>query len=329
MDPFAAVLGRSDAAAQLRSFGRRAAQVDAAVLLTGETGTGKGLLARGIHQASTRARGPLVAVNCAGVPEGLFESEFFGHSRGAFTGAQQAHRGLFEQAHAGTLFLDEVGELTPALQAKLLTTLEDGQVRRLGAERTVAVDARVIAATGQDLEAEVAEGRFRRDLYYRLLVLSCHLPPLRERYGDVDFFLSHFLDQLVDRYRRPIRGFDKAALARLRSHDWPGNVRELAHAVEAAILACDGGLIGVEHLPRTLLAPSSIPTSPPPTAQRRTRPQRYSFYGSPDEERDRIREALRRCDGNKTRAAAALGMGRNTLRLKMRSLGLDGRKRSD
>lgn len=328
MDPFAAVLGRSDAAARLRSFGRRAAQVDAAVLLTGETGTGKGLLARGIHQASARTRQPFVAVNCAGVPEGLFESEFFGHCRGAFTGAQQAHRGLFEQAHAGTLFLDEVGELTPALQAKLLTTLDDGQVRRLGAERTVAVDARVIAATGQDLEIDVAEGRFRRDLYHRLLVLSCDLSPLRERYGDVDFFLSHFLDQLVDRYRRPIRGFDKAALARLRSHAWPGNIRELAHAVEAAILACDGGLIGLEHLPRTV-APASTATSPAPIPQPRTRSQRYSFYGSPEEERDRILQALRRCDGNKTRAAAALGMGRNTLRLKMRSLGLDGRKGPD
>jgi len=320
VSPFDRILGRSDAAEAIRSFGRRAAAVDAPVLLTGESGTGKGLLARAIHEASRRARGPFVAVNCAGIPESLFESEFFGHTRGAFTGAHQAHRGLFEQAHGGTLFLDEIAELPPALQAKLLTALEDGEVRRLGGERAVAVDVRVIAATGTDLERALADGRFRRDLYHRLVVLVYRLPPLRERDGDLEHLARHFLDRYAARHARPVTGFSPAALARLHAHPWPGNVRELAHTIEAAILACDGGPIGQRHLPP--LVPAAPPT--PARAAPPNLPHRYSFYGSPAEERRRIEETLRHCQGNKTRAAAALGMARNTLRLKLRSFGLDG-----
>jgi len=344
------ILGPSDAAAALREFGRRAAAVDAPVLLTGETGTGKGLLARAIHEASRRARGPFVAINCAGIPETLFESEFFGHTRGAFTGAQQSHRGLFEQAAAGTLFLDEVAELPLPLQAKLLTALEDGEIRRLGGERTVRVDVRIIAAAGIDLERAVAERRFRRDLYHRLLVLSCRLPALRDRHGDIAFLAHHFLDHFTQRYQAPARTFSPAALARLQAYSWPGNIRELAHAIEAAVLACDGATIGVAHLP------SAITSTPSPLAHAATahEPQatyafappgqdhdgerrpplhfprgRYSFYGSEDDERRRIEEALRFYRGNKTRAAAALGMARNTLRLKLRHFGLDGHKRAE
>lgn len=325
MDPFDRILGQSDAIERAREFGRRAAAVDASVLLTGESGTGKGLLARAIHEASTRARGPLVAVNCAGVPESLFESEFFGHSRGAFTGAQQSHRGLFEQADRGTLFLDEVGELASALQAKLLCALEDGEVRRLGAERAVRVDARLIAATGVDLERAVAEGAFRRDLYHRLFVLVFRLPALRERTGDLEFLAHHYLDGFVARYRRPIVGFGASALARMRDHAWPGNVRELAHAVEAAVLSCDGGRIEAGHLPPTLGSAGSTGAAhagPMHTATA-ARPRRYVFSGTPEEERHRIEEAMHRASGNRTRAAAALGMSRLTLRKRLRSLGLD------
>lgn len=344
------ILGPSDAAAALREFGRRAASVDAPVLLTGETGTGKGLLARAIHETSRRARAPFVAINCAGIPDSLFESEFFGHTRGAFTGAQQSHRGLFEQAAAGTLFLDEVAELPLPLQAKLLTALEDGEIRRLGGERTVRVDVRIIAAAGVDLERAVAERRFRRDLYHRLLVLSCRLPALRDRHGDIAFLARHFLDLFARRYQAPARAFSPAALARLHAHPWPGNIRELAHAVEAAVLACDAAAIGVAHLPPAITSTPAplahVPTAHEPAAAYAHLPPtpdgngerhptrafahgRYSFYGSEDDERRRIEEALRFYRGNKTRAAAALGMARNTLRLKLRHFGLDGHKRAE
>lgn len=313
---FESILGVSHAAAELRAFGRRAARVDAAVLLTGESGTGKGLLARAIHQASRRARAPLVAVNCAGVPESLFESEFFGHSRGAFTGAQQAHRGLLEQAHAGTLFLDEIGELAPPLQAKLLTAVEEGEFRRLGGERVVRVDARIIAATSLDLEAAVAAGDFRRDLYHRLLVLAFRLPPLREREGDVDLFIDHALDRFASRYARPALRLDPRARARLLDYPWPGNVRQLYHALEAAVLACDARVIELRHLPGHLLGPATpSPRAARPAAGPRAR---YSWYGTSADERRHIDEVLRRCRGNKTRAAAELGMARNTLRDKLR-----------
>lgn len=316
-DAFDEVLGESAAAEAIRDFGRRAARVDAPALLTGESGTGKGLLARLIHADSDRARGPFVAVNCAGVPESLFESEFFGHSRGAFTGAQHAHRGLLEQADGGTLFLDEVGELAPSLQAKLLTALEDGEFRRLGGERVVRVDSRLIAATSTDLDHEVARGAFRRDLYHRLLVLAFRLPALRDRDSDVDLFMRHALTRFSARYARSGLRLDAAAGARLRSLSWPGNIRELTHAIEAAVLACDGACIEMRHLPASLFTTSSVLTAPIPDAVPRVR-RRYSFHGTPAEERRQIHDALRRCDGNKTRAAADLGMTRNTLRSKLR-----------
>ncbi|HEX7049695.1 MAG TPA: sigma 54-interacting transcriptional regulator [Longimicrobiales bacterium] len=323
MITFDQILGRSEAAEAMRDFGRRAARVSAPVLLTGESGTGKGVLARAIHAASARARGPFVGINCAGVPDSLFESEFFGHTRGAFTGAHAARRGLFEQAHRGTLFLDELGELSLPLQAKLLTVLEDGEVRRLGGERITRVDVRLIAATGIDVDRAVHEGRFRRDLYHRLLVLSYRLPPLRNREGDIDLLARHFLDLYARRYGRPIRGFDSAATTRLHRHSWPGNVRELAHAIEAAVLACDETRIAAHHLPVTLFQPA--PVAPEPLRPAGTR---YAFYGSETDERRRIEEALQRHHGNKTRAAAALGMARNTLRAKIRAFGIDGRGRS-
>jgi DNA-binding NtrC family response regulator len=318
VDPLHSFIGESDAARDIRRFAERAGNVDATVLITGESGTGKGILARAIHARSRRARAPFVAVNCASVPETLFESEFFGHARGAFTGAHQARRGLFEQAHGGTLFLDEIAELGPTLQAKLLTTLEDGEVRRLGAERTARVDVRLVAATNADLHAAVRTRAFRADLFHRLVILAIHLPPLRERGNDVDLFLHSFLARFADLHHRSIRGFEPAAYARLRHHPWPGNVRQLAHAVEAAVLACDDGThIANRHLPFLLLdseptAPADLTDHPPATGRR------YSFYGSYADEQSRIEDALRRCHGNRTRAAAVLGMSRNTLRAKLR-----------
>ena len=341
MPDFERILGQSEEAGQIRDFGRRAAGVDATVLITGESGTGKGLLARAIHHASARASLPFVAVNCASVPESLFEAEFFGHTRGAFTGAQSARRGLLEQADRGSLFMDEIGELEPALQAKLLTAIEEGEFRRLGGERPVHVDVRVIAATGIDLEAAVNRGSFRRDLFHRLTVLRIHLPPLRARASDVDVFAGHFLETVTRRYRRAIRCFDDRALALIRAYPWPGNIRELANAIESAVLACDGQRINPGHLPdfvrtaglqaRGFIGPdgraqtaseadSGQPPSRPPSSIVPDRP-RYSHFGSAAEERGRIEAALRRWRGNKTRAARELGMARNTLRGKLRRMG--------
>jgi two-component system response regulator HydG len=323
MSTFQKILGQSEAVREICLFGQRAAAVDAPVLLTGESGTGKGLLAHAIHAHSRRAGKPLIAVNCAGIPETLFEAEFFGQSRGAFTGAHESRRGLFEQAHGGTLFLDEIGELPLQLQAKLLTALEDGEIRRLGAERTLHVDVRLIAATGVELEDAVRRREFRRDLYHRLLVLSFRLPPLRHRTGDIEFLAQHFLDLFRRKYRRPINGFEPSAAARLHSYPWPGNVRELAHAIEAAVLACEDPRIRVQHLPHAILAPDTGTADPDTALAAPPPPGRYSFYGAPEAERRHIQETLRRFHGNKTRAAAALGMARNTLRLKLRNLGLE------
>ncbi len=313
--------------------------VDATVLLTGESGTGKGLLARAIHSESARARAPFVTVNCASVPESLFETEFFGHMRGAFTGAQQSHRGLLEQADRGSLFLDEVGELTAQLQAKLLTAVEDGEFRRVGGERVVRVDVRLLAATGIDLERAVLEGRFRRDLYHRLMVLSFRMPALRERPQDIELFARHYLERYARRYGRPIRGLESSTLARLHACPWPGNVRQLAHAIESAVLSCDGPHILPRHLPDSVLVPvglvhvrgsvneattADVASDSMDGAAATAAPRlRYSHFGPRSDERRRIEDALRRWRGNKTRAARDLGMARNTLRAKLRSLPLE------
>jgi DNA-binding NtrC family response regulator len=305
------ILGASRAANEIRDFARLAAGVDAPVLITGETGTGKGVLAAAIHHGSRRAGRPLVAVNCAGVPDTLFESEFFGHARGAFTGAQHARRGLFEQAHGGTLFLDEVGDLTLPLQAKLLTSIERGEIRRLGSEGTVRVDARVIAATGVDLEAAVARRRFRLDLYHRLLVLAFHLPPLRARGADILLLARHYVCTHAARHNLQVGDLHADTVRLLERYPWPGNIRQLAHAMEAAVLVARRAAIMPDDLPLRLMRADALPDTPA---------GRYSFYGTDAEERTRIVAALRASHGNMTRAARGLGMSRNTLRTRLRQL---------
>lgn len=305
------VLGTSRAARTIREFARLAAGVNVPVLITGETGTGKGVLAAAIHRASARARAPLVAVNCAGVPASLFESEFFGHTRGAYTGAHQARRGLFEMAHGGTLLLDEVGELTLPLQAKLLTAMDHGEIRRLGAEKVVHVDARILAATAVDLEAAVRERAFRLDLYHRLLVLSFHMPALRERGPDILLLARHFVCGFAARHDRHVGDLHPELIRLIERHPWPGNIRQLAHAMEAAVLHARGPQLRPADVPPRILHQ---------TVESDTVAPRYSFYGTEAEERARIEAALRSHHGNLTRTARALGMARNTLRSRISML---------
>jgi two-component system, NtrC family, response regulator AtoC len=306
-DPFDRLLGESAQARAMRAFGRRAASVSATVLLTGETGTGKGILARAIHDASTRSRAPFVAVNCAGVPESLFESEFFGHVRGAFTGALSSRRGLLLQADRGTLFLDEVGELSLGLQAKLLTALEDGELRPVGAERVARFDARLIAATGVDLESAMHAQRFRADLYHRLCILRFHLPPLRSRRDDIPILTRHFAALYSQRYQCRLDPLPDTTIALLKSYAWPGNVRELAHTIEGAVIAAENGTLKLDRLENPALRIIAIPSGPG------HRLGRYAFAGSAADERQLILETLEKCGGNKTLTAKQLGMSRNTL----------------
>lgn len=330
-------LGRSEAAQEVLEFLERASTADVPVLLVGETGTGKSHLARLLHARSRRSGGPFVAVNCAGVPEGLFESEFFGHRRGAFTGAVASRPGLFETAEGGTLFLDEVGELPLSQQAKLLAVLEEGRVRPVGASRSLPVDARVVAATCRDLARDVEARAFRADLYHRIALLRCEVPPLRARPADLALMTRHILDRLARKYGRTGLGLDEEAGALVLAHPWPGNVRELAHALEAAVILSGARTLGRDHLARVLTRPPAGAAGEPgdlrPSGDgaRGGRPEagngaggRYSFFGSDEEEREKIREVLVRCRGNRTRAARELGMARNTLRDKLRKLGVEG-----
>lgn len=310
-DPFQAIIGCSPAAEAMRTFGRRAATVDAPVLILGESGTGKGVLASCIHRASPRASRPFIPVNCAAVPETLFESEFFGHVRGAFTGAQYTHKGLFEQAHTGTLFLDEIGELGIPGQAKLLTVLEDRVVRRVGAERVAAIDFRVIAATASDLQQQIGARQFRSDLFHRLSILLFEIPPLRHRREDIPMLAEHLVQSIARRYQRPAPELTPAAIDYLQLQSWPGNVREFSNVVERAVVLRNGQAIAEHHLTASTARATRI-GAPPPAA-------RYSFVGSLEQERAHIAAAVAACRGNKTRAASMLGMSRNTLLNKLRT----------
>ncbi|MFG1690644.1 sigma-54 interaction domain-containing protein [Gemmatimonadota bacterium] len=320
-----ALLGTSPAMARVRDFARRAAEVEVSVLLLGETGAGKSLLARIIHGAGARSRRRFLVVNCAGVPDGLFESEFFGHQRGAFTGAQETRRGLFELAEGGTLFLDEVGEMRAPLQAKLLTVLEEGEVRRVGGDKSFNVDVRVISATSRDLGGDVSSGRFRRDLYHRLAVLRCVLPPLRHRPEDIPVLAAEIMRLLQRKHGSPGTPLSRAVEEHLSGLAWRGNVRELAHTLEAALILSGKGGVTVRSVEAAMYDGGDDRRDSHGAEGTPSHPGgRYSFLGSEQEERARILEALLRSRGNKTRAARELGMARNTLRAKLKRYGLDG-----
>nr|WP_315183286.1 sigma 54-interacting transcriptional regulator [uncultured Albidiferax sp.] len=250
------IVSRSAVMDEVLAEARLVAPSDASVLIRGESGSGKELLARAIHRASPRARGPFVAVNCSAIPEALLESELFGHVKGAFTGAVAHHRGLFQSAHGGSLFLDEIGDMPPALQVKLLRVLQERQVRPVGAQQSIDVDVRIVSATHRDLEAALASGDFREDLYYRLNVVTLTLPPLAERREDIALLAQHFLQRLASKYHKPLKGFAPDALGQLSTAAWPGNVRQLHNVVEQVCALCTTPLVPLALVQRALRVPT-------------------------------------------------------------------------
>jgi len=310
---FDQIISRSPEMKLLKHLAAEVAHTDATVLITGESGTGKELVAQGIHAASPRFQGPFVALNCAGIPEHLLESELFGYQRGAFTDAKQAKLGRFQLAAGGTLFLDEIGELSPSAQAKLLRVLETRQVDPLGDTHSVHVDIRVIAATNEDLPTQIKAGRFRLDLYYRLNVYQLRIPPLRERPEDIEPILTSFLEIARRDHGCRIKGIDPGALAILQDHDWPGNVRELHNVVEGLTITCKEEMIKTDHLPISL---RNIPS--PGSNREVNRASLLSFGLSAQEmEKKLLQEALQRTGGNISEASRLLKITRNTFRYRM------------
>ena len=314
---FSSFLGGGQSCVALKQLARRAARLASPVLILGETGTGKELLAQAIHAASPRALASFVAVNLAAVPETLLEAEFFGVAPGAYTGADRRGRdGKFKLADGGTLFLDEVGDMSLALQAKLLRTLQEQEFEPVGSNQLTHVDVRVIAATSRDLEAMVAAGEFRADLYYRLNVITLRTPPLRERLDDLQLLAEYLLEEIARRHGMPPCEIDPAALERLRRHDWPGNVRELSNVLERAVLMADAIVLQAADIGQVLPAVrgASSTASSPAIAE--------TVAGA---EREAIRNALRSTQGNKSQAAKLLGISRAALYEKIAALGLDVR----
>jgi DNA-binding NtrC family response regulator len=300
------LIGRSPAMRQVEDLVRRVAPTDATVLIRGESGTGKELCARAIHRHSLRARGPFVAVNCAAIPDSLLESELFGYTKGAFTGADRDKKGFFELANEGTIFLDELGEANAGVQSKLLRALEERKFIPVGGRNEIEVDVRIVAATNKDLEKLIAEGIFREDLYYRFNVFPIDLPPLRDRIEDIEMLANHLLGDLG----RGSEKLEHAVLRLLQSHAWPGNVRELRNTLERAHILAGSGPIETEHV----MAPR-----PRGTARGGDEPVDLNLEAH---ERHLIRLALRRSQGNKTRAAEMLGLTRRALYSRMERLGI-------
>jgi len=313
---FANMIAASRSMRAVTDTAGRVAQSDATVLLEGESGTGKELLAKAIHFHSARNRGPFVTINCGAIPEQLLESELFGHRRGSFTGAVGDKRGKFEAADGGTIFLDEIGELPPLLQVKILRVLQEREIDKVGETRPLKVDVRVIAATNRDLEKMIGGGGFRDDLYYRLAVVSIRVPPLRERVDDIPLLVDHFLDKHAERLRRERPPVDKAVYSALNLYTWPGNIRELENVIERALVLNRDGVLGLDDLPDRLRA-----------QEHRVATLRMEL---PDEgisledvERELLLAALQRHGWNQTRAAAFLGITRSTLVYRMQKFGLE------
>jgi len=312
------LIGSSEAMQEVLRQVRKVAPLKTTVLLGGESGTGKELVARAIHELSPRASFPFVAVNCGAIPGELMESELFGHVRGAFTDASRNKKGLFAEADGGTLFLDEIGEMPAGLQVKLLRVLQDEEIRRVGDNRSEKVDVRVVAASARDLGRAVREGQFREDLFYRLNVVGIRLPALRERPEDIPLLARHFLSKYARlRPEAPVRGISEGALEALRGYRWRGNVRELEHAIERALVLCEGAEIREEDLPDEVRAPPAAPPGLPEEISSIKRATRLV-------EEQLIRRALERTGGNRTRAAEILEISYRALLYKIKEYGISG-----
>jgi DNA-binding NtrC family response regulator len=307
------VVAEDGAMRELFELARRAARSEVTVLLTGETGSGKEVIAAEIHRASARAAGPYVRINCASIPETLIESELFGHERGAFTGAEKRRIGFIESAHGGTLLFDEIGELPPSLQAKLLRVLEERKVMRVGSTDEIGVDVRFVAATNRDLEREVEKDTFRHDLFFRLSAMTLRVPPLRDRPKDLPLLAAHFATRAAQAARRPPVRFTDGFLQGLLRYPWPGNVRELRNVVERAVVLASGSELTVTELPERLavLAPAT-PRDASPMRERLD-----------DVERRALADALREVNGNRTHAARRLGISRRALLYKLKKYNLE------
>ncbi|MEJ2096929.1 MAG: sigma-54 dependent transcriptional regulator, partial [Deltaproteobacteria bacterium] len=313
------IIGRSPSMVTLLDMMSMVAPSEATVLITGESGTGKELIARSLHFNSQRREKPLVVVNCAAITETLLESELFGHEKGAFTGADRRREGRFKQADRGTIFLDEIGEMSPTMQAKLLRVLQEKEIQRVGGEETINVDVRVVAATNRDLETEVAQGRFREDLFYRLNVMPLNVPPLRERQEDIPLLAQHFMKKFAEKNRKIVKGFVPLAMDMLINYEWPGNVRELENAIERAVILLTGEHITEQQLPLNI-------TEKYPDLMESPTPEIRVTDGSrslEEIEREAIMETLKASGANKAEAARRLGITRKTLHNKLKNYKLE------
>jgi DNA-binding NtrC family response regulator len=313
------IVGRSEKMREVFATVERVAATRATVLLCGESGVGKDMIARAIHHHSPRADRPFVKINCTAIPENLMESELFGYEKGAFTGANASKPGKFEQADTGTVFLDEIGDVPPAIQVKLLRILQEREFERLGSNKTRHIDVRVLAATNVDLRAALEEGRFREDLYYRLNVLPLNIPSLRERKEDIPFLAEHFVRKLAADTGSPVQSITDRAIHKLMDYYWPGNVRELENVIERSLVLCSGDRLDADD----------IKLDPVPRARPSTGDSFLPEGTTLDEhEQSIIREAMKRANGNKSMAARLLGLTRNALRYRLSQMGLDNDKAS-
>jgi two-component system response regulator HydG len=307
---FSSIIGKSAKMIELFEMLATVAPTEATVLLLGESGTGKEIIANAIHQNSTRRESPYVKVNCAALPETLLESELFGHEKGAFTGAIEKKKGRFERADGGTIFLDEIGEMSLTTQTKILRVLQERDFEPVGGTKTIEVDVRIIAATNKNLEEEVKKGRFREDLYYRINVVPIIIPPLRERPEDIPLLAEYFLRIYGEKNKRMLRGFATGVMDALTRYDWPGNVRELENIVERTVIMSRGDTITLEDLPPAIAGTRRETMPPPPPISLR------------EVERETIVKVLQRTGDNKTKAAAILGITRKTLQNKIKEYGI-------